>query len=188
VSSRLSSLGAAARRAGYDIYLALVNGLLVLPGHRLRLAVLRHIGRASIGRRTSIGRRLRLECKGGISIGEGCNVNARAHLDGRGGLRIGDLVNISPDVIILSADHDLRSPRFAGRARTTSIGDRVWIASRAIVLPGAQIGEGAVVGAGAVVRGSVDPWTIVTGNPARVVGERPKDAQLSLDPYRRWLG
>jgi acetyltransferase-like isoleucine patch superfamily enzyme len=56
-----------------------------------------------------------------------------------------------------------------------------------MVLPGSRVGEGAVVAAGAVVRGEVEPWSIVAGNPARQVGDRPTDAQSSMLPYRRWL-
>jgi maltose O-acetyltransferase len=135
-----------------------------------------------------VGRRLRIEGKGGIRIGEGTNVNARVHLDGRGGLTIGSRVNISPEALLLSAGHDLDAPDFAGREAMTTIADRVWIASRAIILPGAQLGEGVVVAAGAVVRGTVPPWTVVAGNPARPVAERSREAQEVLPPYRRWLG
>lgn len=178
----------ALRRAAYDIFIAACNVLLALPGHRMRLAVLRTLARNSIEGSSSIGRRVRIEGKGGITIGPGCNVNARVHLDGRGGLHLGSQVNVSPEAILLSAEHDLRSPDFSGRSRPTRVADRAWIASRAMLLPGADIGEGAVVGAGAVVRGRVEPWTIVAGNPAREVGRRPLDAQQVLHPYRRWLG
>jgi acetyltransferase-like isoleucine patch superfamily enzyme len=47
----------------------------------------------------------------------------------------------------------------------------VWIGARAIVLKGVTIGRGAVVGAGSVVTKDVAPFTIVAGNPARVVKE-----------------
>jgi acetyltransferase-like isoleucine patch superfamily enzyme len=50
------------------------------------------------------------------------------------------------------------------------IGANAWIATRAVLLGGARIGEGAVVGAAAVVDFEVPPYTIVAGNPARVVG------------------
>jgi acetyltransferase-like isoleucine patch superfamily enzyme len=49
------------------------------------------------------------------------------------------------------------------------------------VLPGVKIGEGAVVGAGAVVTKDVAPHSIVAGNPARVIGERPRDLAYRLD-------
>ena len=75
---------------------------------------------------------------------------------------------------------------FADRGGEVIIGDRVWIGYRAIVLPGVTIGEGAVVGAGAVVTRDVSPYTIVAGNPAKVIGERTKELTYECN-YRPWL-
>lgn len=49
------------------------------------------------------------------------------------------------------------------------IGDNVWIGEFAMILKGVSVGEGAVVGAHSVVTKDVPPYTIVAGNPARVV-------------------
>jgi acetyltransferase-like isoleucine patch superfamily enzyme len=54
-------------------------------------------------------------------------------------------------------------------ARPVRIGRNVWIGFDACVLPGVTIGEGAVVGARSVVAGDVPPYTVVAGNPARVI-------------------
>ncbi len=51
------------------------------------------------------------------------------------------------------------------------IGENVWICARAILLGGAAIGEGSIVGAGSVVDFNVPPFSIVAGNPARIVSE-----------------
>jgi acetyltransferase-like isoleucine patch superfamily enzyme len=54
-------------------------------------------------------------------------------------------------------------------ARPVRIGNNVWIGFDACVLPGVTIGEGSVVGAKSVVTESVPPFTVVAGNPARVI-------------------
>lgn len=51
-----------------------------------------------------------------------------------------------------------------------TIGDKVFIGARAIILRGVTIGNGAVIGAGAVVAKDVPPMAIVAGNPAKVIG------------------
>ncbi len=69
---------------------------------------------------------------------------------------------------------------FAARAeRTLSTGHDIWIGHGAIVMPGLNIGTGSVIGAGSVVTHNVAPWTIVAGNPARMIRRRfsPEIAQ-----------
>lgn len=62
---------------------------------------------------------------------------------------------------------------FAARAaRRTVIGHDTWIGHGAIVKPEVTVGNGAIVGAGAVVTRDVAPYTIVAGNPARVLRRR----------------
>jgi acetyltransferase-like isoleucine patch superfamily enzyme len=65
-----------------------------------------------------------------------------------------------------------RKPRVASAnvaAKAIRIEPNVWIGFDACVLPGVTIGEGAVVGAKSVVTEDVPPFTVVAGNPARVI-------------------
>jgi maltose O-acetyltransferase len=175
------------RRYQFDLFLVVANLLLRIPGHRVRHAILRHLVGAEIGDRCAFERGIRIAARGGLRIGEHCNINRGVLLDGGGGLVIGSLVNISPEALLLTTEHDPDSPNFDGRDREVVVEDRVWIASRAIILPGATIGEGAIVAAGAVVSGEVPTWSIVAGNPARVVRSRSRGAQAELPDYRRFL-
>jgi chloramphenicol O-acetyltransferase type B len=60
----------------------------------------------------------------------------------------------------------------------TRIGNDVWIGHGACVLSGVTVGDGAVIGARAVVTRDVSPYTIVGGNPARVLKARFSDKQI----------
>lgn len=60
-------------------------------------------------------------------------------------------------------------------ARPIAIGRNVWIGFGACILPGVSIGEGSVVGACSVVADNVPPYTVVAGNPARVVRTLEKE-------------
>lgn len=61
----------------------------------------------------------------------------------------------------------------------SEIGHDVWIGHAALILPGARIGSGAIIGAGAVVAGAVAPYSIVAGNPARVIRRRFPEADVA---------
>ncbi len=57
----------------------------------------------------------------------------------------------------------------AGAVQPVRIGRGAWIGFDSCVLPGVTVGEGAVVGARSVVTTDVEPFTIVAGNPARLI-------------------
>ncbi|MDB5024597.1 MAG: antibiotic acetyltransferase [Mucilaginibacter sp.] len=66
------------------------------------------------------------------------------------------------------------------------IEDDVWIGSNAVILSGIKIGRGAVIGAGAIVTKNVDAYTIVAGNPARLIRRRFSDATIELLENSLW--
>lgn len=122
-----------------------------------------------------------------VHLGKRNVINFGCLFDGRKfHIKTGDDVSIGPEATILTLGHDPQSPDFADRGGDVTIGDRVWIAYRVIILPGTTIGDGAVVGAGAVVTKHVEPYSIVAGNPARKIGERSKDLGYQLN-YAPWL-
>ncbi len=95
-----------------------------------------------------------------------------------GGVIIGEEVMVGPDVAFLSANHRYDNPdkpigwQGSTERQPPRIEDGAWIGLRATILPGRRIGAGAIVAACAVVTKDVDPYTIVGGNPAQVIGTR----------------
>ena len=87
-------------------------------------------------------------------------------------IKIGEQAVISQGAFLCTASHDMSSPTMELTHEPIVIEEQAWIAARAFVAPGVTIGEGAVVGACSVVTKDVAPWTVVAGNPARVVKVR----------------
>ena len=73
------------------------------------------------------------------------------------------------------------------RAHHVTIGHDVWIGHGAVVLPFRNIGTGAVIAAGAIVTKDVPPYTIVAGNPARIIRRRfPEEVAARLAELAWW--
>ena len=68
----------------------------------------------------------------------------------------------------------------------TIIGNDVWIGQNVTILPGVHIGDGAIVGANSVVGSSVEPYTIVAGNPAKLIRKRFDNELISLMLEWKW--
>jgi virginiamycin A acetyltransferase len=74
----------------------------------------------------------------------------------------------------------------AGFRGDTIVGNDVWIGREAMILPGSRIGDGSIIGARAVVSGEVPPYSILVGNPGRVVRRRFDDATIKRLLAIRW--
>lgn len=82
-------------------------------------------------------------------------------------ITIGDDVVIAKEVCI--RDDDRHTIEGSERVLPITIGNHVWIGSRATILKGVTIGDGAVIAAGAVVVHDVPPHCLVGGVPARII-------------------
>lgn len=106
-------------------------------------------------------------------LGAGCKLWAGR---GPGCITAGDNLLLGPDVMMVATSY-----RFNDGAPVTdqplaeapiTIANDVWIGAKAMILPGATIGNGAIIAAGAVIRGQVPPFAIMAGVPAKHVGTR----------------
>jgi acetyltransferase-like isoleucine patch superfamily enzyme len=110
-----------------------------------------------------------------------------------GDVSIGRYCQVGPSVAFFAVDHPaghlttyVSKPLFDGRLRRLSIerriaiGSDVWIGYGSVILKGVTVGDGAIIGAGAVVTRDVPGYSIVAGNPARVLRRRfePEVTQL----------
>jgi acetyltransferase-like isoleucine patch superfamily enzyme len=129
--------------------------------------------------------------RGSIKIGNNVYIGSMTLIDCLISVTIEDDVLISYQCIL--ADNDGHSISYSNRKNDLALAAQkqqrdlnttksspikisrgAWIGLRTIILKGVTIGEGAVVGAGSVVTKDVPAWTIVAGNPARVIREIPE--------------
>lgn len=68
----------------------------------------------------------------------------------------------------------------------TVIGNDVWIGQNAVILPGVNIGDGAIIGANSVVGSNVEPYTVVAGNPAKMLHKRFDDELIDIMLEFKW--
>lgn len=76
------------------------------------------------------------------------------------------------DIPIQLQGHYSSEIKFNNRKYSIVIEDDVWIGARAIILSGTHIGKGSVISAGSVISSKIPPYSIVVGNPGRVISSR----------------
>jgi len=119
----------------------------------------------------------------------------------KGHVTVGKFCSIASQVtaILVGHRHDFittypfqafwpKSKKLSGHPtiKNITIGNDVWIGQDVKLMGGINIGDGAVIGAGSVVRRSVEPYSIVIGNPAEIVKKRFSDDQIKKLLSIRW--
>ncbi len=145
--------------------------LSVLPFSGLRCALLRLFG-ARIGRGVVIKPGFRVKYPWLLSTGDHCWLGEDAWIDNMAAVRLGSNVCISQGAYLCTGNHDWSDPAFGLIVRQISIDDGAWIGARAVLCPGAAIGQCAVVTAGSVVTRRVPAFEIHGGNPSQFLRKR----------------
>lgn len=131
----------------------------------------------------------------------------RIKLIGKGKIKVGKYCSIAEGVQAVMVGHDpyaistypfnskyfakswLEAQKIPGHPveyGEIEIGNDVWIGQNALLVGKCKISDGAIIGAGSVVRGYIKPYSIVIGNPARVVSKRFLPENIGWLLFIKW--
>lgn len=116
------------------------------------------------------------EFSSSVELGNNSDIGYAARLNGK--CIIGNNVIMGPEVVVYTTNHQSDSIeipiKYQGNTeeRPVVISDGCWICARCIILPGVTIGEETIVAAGSVVTKDAPPFSIIGGNPAKVIKMR----------------
>lgn len=171
-------------RIGQIICLALYYGFAqFLPksntffnvGGGIRYCLCKHIFK-KCGKHVNIERKAFFASGIDIEIGDYSGIGINAHIPN--GTIIGDYVMMGPNCFILDVNHkvsDVDTPMcFQGHVskKITRIGNDVWIGRDVHMTPGRTIADGSIIAMGAVLTKDFPPYSIVGGNPAKLIKYR----------------
>lgn len=138
------------------------------------------ISHSSIGKRTSIGRYAKVR---DAEVGPYCSISWNVTL----GAVSHPIERLSTHAFTYRKQFGIVDKDVPQTAKTIRIGHDVWIGCDCVVMPGISIGGGSVVGANSVVTRDVPAYSIVAGNPARIIRQRfDSDVSAALDDTRWW--
>jgi putative colanic acid biosynthesis acetyltransferase WcaF len=137
-----------------------------------RRMVLRLFG-ARVGREARIYSSTLVYMPWNVELGDWAAVGPDVYIYSLGRVRIGNRATLSYRAHVCAGTHDFTDPTLPLLKPSVAIEDDAWVGTEAFIGPGITVGAGAMVAARAVVVKNVAPLTVVGGNPARVIGQRP---------------
>lgn len=135
--------------------------------NRIKAMLLRLFG-AEVGVGVNIRPRVNIHFPWKLKLGNHCWIGDSCELLNLEPIVIEDNSALAHEVYLAAASHDIRSRSLRYANKPIVIRKGCWIATRAFIGPGVEIGEQSVVGACAVVVKSVPPYSVVTGPQAEV--------------------
>lgn len=125
---------------------------------------------SNINRRAFFGKGDEVEIGDYSSIGANCTLHPK--------VKIGKYVMMGPEVYMVGNNHitvDTNLPMcFQGKNDNLPIviEDDCWIGARVMIMPGKTVGKGSILASGAIITKDVEAYSIMGGNPAKLIKKR----------------
>ena len=144
-------------------------------GTSWRVAILKFFG-AKIGKNVRLCPFLKVKFPWKFSLGDNSWIGNSVWIDNVFEVQIGNNVCISQGTYFCGGNHNYKSINFEYLNGKIKVGSNSWVAAKSIVSPGTTIGEGVVLTIGSVAIGSLLPYKIYQGNPARAIRNRKNNS------------
>lgn len=147
---------------------------------KFRVFYLRRKG-FNISKTCSIARNVYIQGK--ITIGQGTAIANNCLFNGSStGIIIGEDVMIAPNCVFVAFNHgysltSISMIKQKWEEEVVVIEDDVWVGANCTIGKGVQLGKGCIVGANSFVNKSFEPYSIIGGVPARLIGTRQKSSK-----------
>ena len=132
----------------------------------------------SVGKNTRLDEDVVIHHPENTCIGKDCFIGKGVWINAKHGVSIGDGCGIAPGCKIITWEHGIDNRVLSVRETTferklpVKLEEGVWLGLNVIILPGVSLGRGVVVAAGAVVNRDFQDFSIIAGQPAKVIGNR----------------
>ena len=121
-----------------------------------------------------------------LIIGKFCQIASGVTFIMNGANHLQDSVSTFPFAIFGEDWKDAMEGKSYPTKGDTEIGNDVWIGFDATIMPGVKIGDGAIIGSKSVVTKDVEPYSIVGGNPAKLIRKRFSDEKIAELLEMKW--
>lgn len=121
-----------------------------------------------------------------LIIGKFCMIASDVTFIMNGANHLTDAISTYPFAIFGGAWSNAMEGKSYPIRKDTIIGNDVWIGYNATIMPGITIGDGAIIASNATVSKDVPPYSIVGGNPAKVIRKRFSDDDIKILLQLKW--
>lgn len=172
ICSPSQSGNSSARSLIWGIVSQTIYKLIPSPAYKTRRMVLQMFG-AKLDPTSRVRGGVKISAPWNLSIGRKSSIGEGAIIWAHAPIEIGARSVISQYCFVSSARWKNNDPKKPEERAPITIGNDVWIATESVVLGGQSIPNGVLIGARSTVWGTITPWTIATGHPAKSRRERP---------------